>query len=395
MNSAGPRLHVRMRGRSREEEHRVSSPLELLFDLTFVVAVSSLAAQLADSLLHGQVGAIIPYLMVFFAIWWAWMNFTWFASAYDTDDVPYRLFTLVQMAGVLVLAAGVPAAFAHSEFLAITLGYVIMRIGLVANWVRAAIEHPESRRTALRYAGGVSLIQLGWVLRLLLPVELGLVSFVVLALLDLSVPLWAERGVSTSWHPGHIAERYGLFVIILLGESVAAATVAMQRALSSGLTPALVVVGAAGLVLLFAIWWIYYLEPAERGLTERPQLSYFWGYGHWFLFAAIAAIGSGLEVAVDAAAHRPEIGAVAVGYALAVPISVLFVLLYVLHRPLVDRAEVPGFVLLPAAALELLAPLTAPSLGVPATVVEIALVAAGVVAVTIAVGQRRRSSASS
>jgi low temperature requirement protein LtrA len=148
-------------------------------------------------------------------------------------------------------------------------------------------------------------------------------------------------------------------------------------------------------VLLFGIWWIYYLEPAERGLTDRPQFSYFWGYGHWFLFAAIAAAGSGLEVAVDAAAHAPEIGTVAVGYALAVPVAVFFVLLYVLHRPLVERAEVPPGVLLPAAALELLAPLAAPALGVPATVVVIALIAAAVVAVTIASGQGRRSAESS
>jgi low temperature requirement protein LtrA len=386
-----------MRARDRTEKHRASSPLELLFDLTFVVAISSLAGQLAEEITGGHATtALLPYLMVFFAIWWAWMNFTWFASGFDTDDVLYRIFTLVQMAGVLVLAAGVPGAFAHGDYLAITLGYLIMRIGLVAHWVRAAIEHPESRAIALRYAGGVSLVQLGWVLRLLLPAELGVASFLVLAVLDLSVPLWAERVGHTSWHPGHIAERYGLFVIILLGESVAAATAAMQRALAStGVTPSLVAVGAAGLVLLFAIWWIYYREPAERGLTERPQFSYFWGYGHWFLFAAIAAVGSGLEVAVEAAAHAPEIGAVAVGYALAIPVAVFLVLLYVLHRPLVDRAEVPAAVLLPAAALELLAPLTAPALGVPATVVAIALIAAAVVAVTIAVGQRRRSAESS
>src|SRR5487761_2391421 len=154
--SSGPQLHVRMRARSSTEAHRASSPLELLFDLTFVVAISSLAAELAASIVDGHaLTAIVPYLMVFFAIWWAWMNFTWFASAFDTDDVLYRIFTLVQMAGVLVLAAGVPAAFSGSHYLAITLGYAIMRVGLIAQWVRAGLEHPESRRPAWRYAGGV------------------------------------------------------------------------------------------------------------------------------------------------------------------------------------------------------------------------------------------------
>ncbi len=374
-----------MRARDRDEEHRASTPLELLFDLTFVVAISSLAAQLAEKILAGDAASTIPgYLMVFFAVWWAWMNFTWFASGFDTDDVLYRLFTLVQMAGVLVLAASVPQALDHGDFLGVVLGYLIMRVGLVAHWLRVAVEHPESRLTALRYAGGISLVQAGWVLRLLVPAQFGTASFVVLALLDMAVPIWADRRSKTmSWHPGHIAERYGLFVIILLGESVAAATVAMQRALASGLTTSLVVVGAAGLVLLFAIWWIYYLEPAERGLEARPQFAYFWGYGHWFLFAAIAAVGAGLEVAVDAAAHTEEIGVVAVGYALSVPVAVLFVLLYVLHRPLVDDPEVPGFVLLPAAALELLAPLTAPVFRVPATAAVIAGVASLVVVATL------------
>ena len=104
----GSRIRVRMIERATDEPHRVSSPLELLFDLTFVVAIASLTAQLAHGIAEGHVlDELAPFFMVFFAIWWAWMNFTWFASSYDTDDVIYRLTTMVQMAGALVLAAGV------------------------------------------------------------------------------------------------------------------------------------------------------------------------------------------------------------------------------------------------------------------------------------------------
>jgi low temperature requirement protein LtrA len=93
----GFRIRTRMTARDTGEEHRVSSPLELLFDLTFVVAVAQIAGQLASHIEAGK-GAtvIVPFLMVLFAIWWAWMNFTWFASSYDTDDVPYRLLTLLR-----------------------------------------------------------------------------------------------------------------------------------------------------------------------------------------------------------------------------------------------------------------------------------------------------------
>src|SRR5262245_21403908 len=165
----GPPIRIRMEARAIDEPHRASSQLELLFDLTFVVAVASVTAQLAHRIAGGHgIDGVTPFLQVFFAIWWAWMNFTWFASSYDTDDVLYRLLTLVQMAGVLVLAAGVPAAVNETDYLAITLGYLIMRTGLVALWVRAGIEDPVGRATARRYAIGISVLQVGWVLRLVL-----------------------------------------------------------------------------------------------------------------------------------------------------------------------------------------------------------------------------------
>src|SRR4029079_2842267 len=121
------------------EEHRASTPLELLFDLCFVVAVGQAAADLHHAVgeqhaAHGLVG----YAMVFFAIWWAWMNFSWFASAYDQDDVLYRLLTLVQMSGVLVLATGVDAAFEQADFTRVTVGYVVMRVPMTLQWLRAA-----------------------------------------------------------------------------------------------------------------------------------------------------------------------------------------------------------------------------------------------------------------
>ncbi len=142
-------------------------PLELLFDLCFVVAVSQAADQLhaALAISHFHTG-IVGYLMVFFAIWWAWVNFTWFASAYDVDDIPYRLLTFVQIVGVLILAAGVDSAFDSGGFATITLGYVVMRVAMVAQWLRAASGDPAGRPAALRYALGISILQIGWVARL-------------------------------------------------------------------------------------------------------------------------------------------------------------------------------------------------------------------------------------
>jgi hypothetical protein len=160
----------RMSGRDPGEAHRASTLLELLFDLTFVVAVARAGLGLRDALAQGHAGhALAGYAAVFFGVWWAWVNFTWFASAYDTDDVPYRLLTLLQMAGVLVFAAGIPAAFGHFDFTTVVAGYVIMRLALVAQWLHAAHGHPEGRAGTLRYAAGIAVVQLCWIGWLALP----------------------------------------------------------------------------------------------------------------------------------------------------------------------------------------------------------------------------------
>lgn len=194
-----------MCGRDPGEKHRASTPLELLFDLTFVVAVSQAASGLHHTLADDHAGSgLAAYAAVFFAIWWAWMNFTWFASAYDTDDVPYRLLTLVQMAGVLVLAAGVTHVFDDADFTLVVAGYVVMRLAMVTQWLRAAREHPAGRDAALRYAAGVTMVQVGWVARLWAPDAMAWPTFVLLAAAELAVPAWAEfRGGPTSWHPPH------------------------------------------------------------------------------------------------------------------------------------------------------------------------------------------------
>ncbi len=393
------RIHVRMTARPVDEPHRASSQLELLFDLTFVVAVASIVTQLAKGIEAGHaVAEITPFLEVFFAIWWAWMNFTWFASSYDTDDVSYRLLTLVQMGGVLVLAAGVPAAVNDGNLGAVTLGYLIMRVGLVAQWLRAGIEDRRSRGTAFRYAAGISIVQVGWLLRLLLA-EAGVLPdgsllpiFLVLVALELTVPVVAERAVSTTWHPHHIAERYGLFTIILLGESVLATSVGVSTAIKGGVTGSLVTISVSGLVLLFALWWLYFLQPAGEGLSRHREQSYLWGYGHYFIFASLAALGAGLEVAVAQTGHHAgasHVSPLTTCYAVAVPVSVFLVLLTAAHAPIAPRQVVHPAVTLVGAGLILLSPLAAAVAG-PAFVVA-AIAAVCVLAVAVTTAQRRPS----
>ena len=290
----------RMAGRDIHETHRVSTSLELLFDLTFVVAIAAAAAQLHHAAAEHHLGAgLLGFVTTFFAIWWAWMSFTWFASAYDTDDVRYRFLTMTQMVGVLVLAAGVPQA-AKGNFSTITVGYIIMRVGLIALWLRAAAEHPERRTTCLRYAFGIGGAQVLWVARLWLPASMGLSSFVVLALLELAIPMWAARAGHTPWHAHHIAERFGLFTIIVLGECVLGASNAIAGLIeASGWSLEVILVGFGSASLILSLWWVYFLVPSGEALHKHRERAFRWGYGHAFLFMSLAALGAFLGVVAD------------------------------------------------------------------------------------------------
>jgi low temperature requirement protein LtrA len=324
-----------MVARATDEEHRSATVLELFFDLCFVVAVASAASALHHEVASDHVGdGVVGYVTVFFAIWWAWMNFTWFASAYDTDDVPYRLTTLVQIAGALILAAGVPEAVDGGDFTVITVGYVVMRLAMVAQWLRAAGSDPPHRRSALRYAAGIAVLQVGWVLRLLLPEGLGYASFLVLAAAELAVPIWAERAAQTSWHPRHIAERYGLFTLIVLGECVLASTLAIQTALEDDAALAdLATTAAGGLLTVFGMWWLYFSKEAHEFLVSL-RVGIVWGYGHYLVFASAAAVGAGLAVNVDHLTDHAAIGARGAAAAFTIPVAVFLLAVWALQvRP--------------------------------------------------------------
>ena len=372
-----------MLARATDEEHRSATVLELFFDLCFVVAVASAASALHHEVAADHVGdGVVGYATVFFAIWWAWMNFTWFASAYDTDDVAYRLTTLVQIAGALILAAGVPEAMAGGDFEVITVGYVVMRLAMVTQWLRAAATDPPHRRSALRFAAGIVAVQVGWVLRLLLPEGLGYAGFLVLVAAELAVPIWAERAAPTTWHPRHIAERYGLFTLIVLGECVLASTLAIQTALEEDAALVdLATTAAGGLLTVFGMWWLYFAKESHQLLTSL-RAGIIWGYGHYLVFASAAAVGAGLAVNVDFLTDHAAIGPRGAAAAFTIPVAVFLLAVWAL----VVRPHHLGrwhTTLVPATAVLVLA-----STLVPEPVLVTGLLVAAMIAVSLVVLHR-------
>jgi low temperature requirement protein LtrA len=340
----------RMGGRDRHEAHRVATPLELLFDLTFVISFGLAASQFAHALAEGHYAAgLLGFGFASFGICWAWINFSWFASAYDTDDWIFRIVTMVQMIGVLVFAIGLPTMFAsieHGEYLdntVMVLGYVIMRVALVFQWLRAARQDPARRHTCLTYAIAVSLAQVGWVVLMFLHLSVAATFMFcgILALVELAGPILAERkDGGTPWHVHHIVERNGLFAIIALGEGVVGTVAALSVVVEQqGWTLDAAFVAVAGTGLTFGMWWVYYILPSAPVLEAHRDRSFVWGYSQMLIVTAIVGTGAGLHVAAYFIEHKAHIGPLATVLTVAVPVSAFLGLIYVLYYYLVRRFD--------------------------------------------------------
>jgi low temperature requirement protein LtrA len=340
----------RMGGRNRDEAHRTATPLELLFDLTFVVSFGLAASQLAHFLADGHYrSGLLGFGLASFAICWAWTNFSWFASAYDTDDWIFRVATMVQMIGVLVLALGLPRMFAsvehgdHVDTSIMVLGYVIMRVALVSQWVRAARQDAGRRRVCLTYAAAVTVAQVGWAAMIVVHFSIA-VAFAVIALLvvvELAGPVLAERtDGGTPWNAHHIVERLGLFAIIALGEGVVGTVAALSAVVEQqGWTRDAALVGIAGTGLTFGMWWVYYMLPSAPVLQEHRDRSFVWGYSQLLVVTSIVATGAGLHVAAYFIEHKAHISALATVLTVAIPVGVFLGLIYGLYYYLVRRFD--------------------------------------------------------
>ena len=293
-----------MAPRDPEEEHRTATPLELFLDLCFVVAVAASASVFHHDISAGHIAAgFAGFAIAFFAIWWAWVNYSWLASAYDSQDVRFRLLTFLVMVGVLVLAAGIPRGQGgHHDFRVMVTGYVIMRLAVVPMWFLVARDDPPRRTTALRYAWGIVIVQALWVARTIWLGHgtLGWIALVLLGVAELAIPWVAERSgeSSTPWHRHHAAERYEAFTIIVLGEVLLATTQAISVALDSGgLTPQLTQLIVGALLTVFSLWWFYFKSPIVDFL--RDETAFVFGYAHYLVFGSIAIVGAGLGAGVD------------------------------------------------------------------------------------------------
>ena len=327
--------HLALSPRDRHEHQRAATPLELLYDLASVAAVAAAAHGLAHAIAADHaVDGVIGFVFSFFAIWWAWMNYTWFASAYDSGRPAFRLLTMLIIFGALMMAAGIPAVIEQKPFLLVWLGFAMMRAGQIALWLMAARGDPAHRTTALRYAAGIALAQLYWLTLLLGPApgtNLFRLGFMLGMALELAVPVYAEAAASSPWHRHHIIERYGLLNIIVLGEVLVSTVNALRRSGDAiSLANPLVHVAISAAVITFALWWAYFTREDHLASDDKRR-AFVWGYGHVLIFAAGAALGAGFGVLVEVLTKQASVSVRTGDIAVAVPVALYLIGLWLVR----------------------------------------------------------------
>ncbi|MEY9928566.1 low temperature requirement protein LtrA [Catenulispora sp. GP43] len=329
--------------RDPDEENRTSTNLELFFDLVFVVSISAVAQQWRLAISGGRLASgLLHFVLAMFAVWWAWMGFTWFANFFDVDDVPYRLTVLVQLLGSLGLAAGVAPMFKSYDIRIIVGSYVVIRIAMAAQWLRAARANPQLAVFCRRWASGILLAEAWWVVVgfTSLPHFATVPLFLVGAAAEVFVPLWATRVPIDSrptTHGEHVQERYGLFTLIVLGETVLTASTAFNTGLrapgrQNGHVGVLILGALSAAVLAFALWWLYFGFLGTYNLQDR-RISFIWGYGHYVVFGILTALGGSLAAMIaDLAAGQSSLPEWEEAMTLSVPVALFLTSIAMLRR---------------------------------------------------------------
>ncbi len=284
----------------RTDDERSASRLELFFDLAFVLVVAELAIDFrADVTWHGE----LVFSGLFTIVWWSWVSSTLYANRFDHDDVVYRLYKLGGMAAVIGLAAS--ASEATGERFGIFVGcQLVLRAMLVLQYQRAYRHVPDARPVVRLYLVGGAVGALFWALSLAVPRPVGFALWAVAVLVEVLVPLLATRhSTDVPLHVEHLPERFALFVILVLGESVAGIAHGLYDAEWS---PSAVPVALLSFVLAAALWWGYFdlagarakrlLNDAGGARSDRSHDVYV--FGQLPLTLALATVGAAVELAV-------------------------------------------------------------------------------------------------
>ena len=280
----------RLRSADPEPGERRATWVELFFDLVFVVAVAQLSHLISND---PSATSFLHYALLFAPVWFIWVGFTVYADRFDTDDIPHRLLVLAGMVVVAALAVHVDDAFTGGS-IPFALCSIVARVILLAMNARAMRAVPAARDFIAFNVRGWSAGLLLWVISLAVPEPGRFVVWGAAVLVEVATPLVAERRVGTvPLHVSHIGERFALFTIIVLGESVVSVTAGIAE-VDFDLANSVIAVGA--FVVASALAWVYF----DRLATDLIG-STLYVYGHFVVYLGLAAVGPGTLLAIEAA----------------------------------------------------------------------------------------------
>ena len=358
--------------------HRKVTWLELFFDLAFVGAVAQVGAPLGHD--YSPAG-LLRYSFLFLLIWWAWNGHTNFATRFDADDVVQRLLALTQIFVVAVMAVNAKDALDSRSSAGFAAAYAVLRFVLVAQYMRVR-RRIESDGLATAYAVGFGTAAVIWLVSAILPPPLRFWFWAAALAIDLGTPLLTARLIArVPPHAAHLPERFGLFTIILLGESLVAIIKGMES--HEGWSVGAGVSAFLGMAVTFVVWWWYFdgaAAAAERSVRSRYQVRSFmiWNYAHFPLYLGVAITGVGIEhiirIAPDGHLHPSE------AWILSAAVAVLMGSLVVLESASVTARRDRGQAWLPARLAIVLVPLAGapmatflPPAGVVTTIASLCL----------------------
>jgi len=300
-----PRL--RTAGGAADDRH--ASWLELFFDLIFVVAIAE-AAHLLE--LDQSAGGMLRFAALFVPVYVAWQGFSIYADRFDTDDLLFRLSLLAGMLAIAALAVQLEDV-AHGEHSAgFALAYVTLRSIMLGLYARAWRAVPEARPLIARYGPGYSLAVTIWLASLAVETPVRYGFWAAALALDLILPPLSTRVIRrVPVHAGHVVERWGLFTLIVLGESVV--VVALGTA-GSDWHPRSAAAAVLGFAAVAGVWWLYFDRLDDIRIPGSAPAIVTYSLAHLPLLMGLAALGSGIALVIEHAEENHLGGAAATVY---------------------------------------------------------------------------------
>ncbi len=281
-----------------DEGHRQTTWLELFFDLAFVVSIASLTTMLVH---NPTLEGLAIYVSLFFPVFWAWNQLTWYATHFDNNDVFFRVMYLCAILSVLILAASIEK-IPKGETTLFVLSYALIQLCLAAGWIRVYFNNQDFKSFSLKILIGPVIGGIVWIASLVLPVPEQYYAWLVAIVIQVAAPYiaWKTKNFDIPIHINHVIERYCLLTIIVLGESLVAVSAGIDATPGSGVF----LTAIFGYVAVACIWWTYFNWDFDNVSTFKGISNLFaFGYGHFVIFLLIAAFGAGVEIAIHSQEH--------------------------------------------------------------------------------------------